>query len=65
MYNRKSRHIRRRNNIVKHLLSNGIISILYLKSKENIMYLLTNDLLRELGIPNEAQYNIFIERSPI
>jgi hypothetical protein len=54
MYNRKSRHIHRRNNIVKHLFSNGIISILYLKSKENIMYLLTNDLLRELGTPNEV-----------
>jgi hypothetical protein len=48
MYNRKSRHIRRRNNIVKHFLSNEIIPFDYLKSKENITYLLINDLSREL-----------------
>ncbi|GKA75308.1 retrovirus-related pol polyprotein from transposon TNT 1-94 [Tanacetum coccineum] len=36
IYNGKSRHIRRRHNTIKDLLRNGIISIDYVKSKENI-----------------------------
>jgi hypothetical protein len=45
MYNGKSRHIRRRHNSVKQLLSNGIISIDYIKSKDNI----TNPLIKGLS----------------
>jgi hypothetical protein len=48
MYNRKSRHIDRRHNFIKHLLSNVIIFISYIKSKENISNLLTKSLSREL-----------------
>jgi hypothetical protein len=48
MYNVKSRYICHRHNIIKHLLSNEIISIDFIKSKENIMGPLTKDLLREL-----------------
>jgi hypothetical protein len=44
----KSRHICCRNNIVKHLLLNIIISINYIKSKKNIAHLLTKDLSKEL-----------------
>jgi hypothetical protein len=47
MYNRKSRHIDRRHNFIKHLLSNVIIFISYIKSKENISNLLTKSLSRE------------------
>ena len=47
MYNSKSRHIRRRHNIVRQLLSNGIISIDYIKSKDNLADLLTKGLTRE------------------
>ena len=36
MYNGKSRHIRRRHNTVRQLLSNEVISIDYVKSKDNI-----------------------------
>ena len=46
-YNGKSRHIRRRHNTVKQLLSNGIISIDYVKSKDNIADPLTKGLTRE------------------
>lgn len=46
-YNGKSRHIRRRHETVKQLLSNGIISIDYVKSKDNIADPLTK------GIPGE------------
>ena len=35
MYNGKSRHIRHRHNTVRQLLSNGIISIDYIKSKDS------------------------------
>ena len=44
MYNGKSRHIRRRHNTVRQLLSNGIISIDYIKSKDNIADPLTKGL---------------------
>ena len=47
MYNGKSRHIRRRHNTVKQLLSNGIISIEYIRSRDNIADPLTKGLTRE------------------
>jgi hypothetical protein len=48
MYNGKSRHIHHKHNIFKHLPSNGIISINYIKSNENITGLLIKSLLRKL-----------------
>ena len=47
MYNGKSRHICRRHNTVRQLLSNGIISIDYIKSKDNLPDPLTKGLMRE------------------
>ena len=47
MYNGKSRHIRRRHNTIRQLLSNGIMTIEYIRSKENIAYPLTKGLTRE------------------
>ena len=47
MYNCKSRHIRRRHNTVRKLLLNGIISIDYIKSKDNLADPLTKGLTRE------------------
>ena len=47
MYNGKSRHIRLRHNTVRQFLSNGIISIDYVKSKDNIADPLTKGLARE------------------
>ena len=47
IYNGKSRHIRRRHNTIKQLLSSGVISIQYIKSKENLVDPLTKCLLRE------------------
>ena len=47
IYNGKSRHIRRRHNTIKQLLSSGVISIQYIKSKENIADPLTKGLPRE------------------
>ena len=47
MYNSKSQHIRRRHNTVRQLLFNGIISIDFIKSKENIADPLTKGLSRE------------------
>jgi hypothetical protein len=43
MHNDKSRH-----NTIKHFLLNEIISINYVKSKQNIVDSLTKNLLREL-----------------
>ena len=48
MYNGKSRHIRRRHNTIKQLLSTGLISMDYVKSKDNIIDPLTKRLNREL-----------------
>ena len=47
MYNGKSKHIRRRHNTIRQLLSTGIISINYVKSKDNIADPLTKGLNRE------------------
>ena len=48
MYNGKSRHIRRRHNTIRQLLSTGVISLDYVKSKENIVDSLIKGLNREL-----------------
>ena len=48
MYNGKSRHIRRRHDTVRQLLSSGIIIIDYVKSKDNIADPLTKGLTREM-----------------
>ena len=48
MYNGKSRHIRRRYNTIKQLISTGVISIDYVRSKDNIADPLTKGLNREL-----------------
>ena len=47
IYNDKSRHILRRHNTVRQLLSNGIMTIEYIRSKENIADPLTKGLTRE------------------
>ena len=46
MYNGKSRHIRRRHNSVRQLYSSGIITIDYVKSKDNVSDPLTKGLNR-------------------
>ncbi|GJW99868.1 retrovirus-related pol polyprotein from transposon TNT 1-94 [Tanacetum coccineum] len=48
MYNGKSRHIRRRHNSIRQLLSTGVISINYVVSKYNIADRFTKRLSREL-----------------
>ena len=48
MYNGKSRHIRRRHNTIRQLLSTGVITIDYVKSKDNIADPLTKGLSRDL-----------------
>ncbi|PHT46363.1 hypothetical protein CQW23_15521 [Capsicum baccatum] len=47
MYNGKSRHIRRRHNTVRELLSSGIITVAYVKSKDNVLNPLIKGLSRE------------------
>ncbi|PHU28774.1 hypothetical protein BC332_00867 [Capsicum chinense] len=47
MYNGKSHLIRRRHNIVRELLSSGIITVDYVKSKDNVSGPLTKGLSRE------------------
>ena len=48
MYNGKSRLIRRLHNTVSQLFFNGVISIEYVKYKDNIVDPLTKGLAREL-----------------
>ena len=48
MYYDKSRHIRHRHNTIGQLLSTGVISLDYVRSKDNIMDPLTKGLNREL-----------------
>lgn len=49
MYNRKSRHIRRRHKMIRQLISTRFISINYVKSKDNIACLLTISLITDNG----------------
>jgi len=44
IYNGKSKHIRRKYNIVKQLLSNEIISIDFISSKDNLADLFNKSL---------------------
>ena len=48
MYNGKSRHIHCKHNTIRQLLSTGVISVDYVKSKDNIVDPLTKGLNREL-----------------
>ena len=48
MYNAMSRHIRRRHNTVRQLLSIGVISVDFVKSKDNIVDPLTKGSNGEL-----------------
>ena len=48
MYNGKSRHIHRRHNTIRQLLSPGVISLDYVRSKDSIADLLTKRLNKEL-----------------
>ena len=48
MYNSKSRHIRRRHNTIRQLLSTRVIYVDYVKSKDNIADPLTKRLNKEL-----------------
>ncbi|PHU28511.1 hypothetical protein BC332_00604 [Capsicum chinense] len=47
MYNGKSRHIRWKHNTIRELLSSGIITVDYVKSKDNVLDPLTKGLSRE------------------
>ena len=48
MYNAKSRHIRHRHNTTRQLLSTRVISMDYVKSRDNIADTLTKGLNKEL-----------------
>ena len=48
LYNGKSRHIRRRHNTIRQLISIGVISLDYVSLKENIADPSTKGLTRDL-----------------
>ena len=48
MYNGKFKHIRRRHNIIRQILSTEVMSLDYVKSKDKIADPLTKGLNREL-----------------
>ncbi|GJV98654.1 zinc finger, CCHC-type containing protein, partial [Tanacetum coccineum] len=50
MYNRKSRHLGVRHSMIRELIKNGVISIEFARSQQNIADHLTNGLARELVI---------------
>ena len=53
MYNGKSRHIRRRHKSVRELLSNGVVSLDFVRSKENIADPLTKGLT-QVGVETSS-----------
>ena len=48
MYNRKSKHIGLRHNYVRDLITNGVISVDFVKSNQNLTDLLAKGLIRDL-----------------
>lgn len=54
MYNVKSRHIHHRYNTIRQLLYIGVISIDYVKLKDNITDPLTKELNRELIVKSST-----------
>jgi hypothetical protein len=56
MYNRNFRHIHRRHNTIKHLLSNEVIFIDYVKSKDNIVDPLTKICRESLCIIHQGEW---------
>lgn len=68
MYNGKSRHIRRRHNTIRQLISSGIITVDYVKSKDNLADPFTKGinrdqlykLLRGMGLKNSTNKRTII-----
>nr|GEX74504.1 hypothetical protein [Tanacetum cinerariifolium] len=50
MYNEKSRHLGVRNNMIHELMTNGVVSIEFVRSQQNLADHLTNGLARDLVI---------------
>ena len=48
IYNGKSRHVRLRHSMVRQLISDGVITVDYVKSSQNLADPLTKGLLRDL-----------------
>ena len=63
MYSGKSHHIRRRHNTVRQLLSSGIITIDYVKSSDNMSYLLTKGLVREAAERSSKEMGLRLKTS--
>ncbi|PHT78631.1 hypothetical protein T459_16683 [Capsicum annuum] len=70
IYNSKSHHMRWRHNTVRELLFSGIITIDYVKSKDNVLDPLTKGLSREgvertskgMGLrPRTSQHGVYLE----
>ncbi|GJR82913.1 zinc finger, CCHC-type containing protein [Tanacetum coccineum] len=50
MYNRKSRHLGVRHSIIRELITNGVVSIEFVRSQQNLVDHLTKGLARDLVI---------------
>ncbi|GJT97989.1 hypothetical protein Tco_1093507 [Tanacetum coccineum] len=50
MYNRKSRHLGVTHSMIRELIMNGVISIEFMRSQQNLAYHLTKGLARDLVI---------------
>ncbi|GKA25993.1 zinc finger, CCHC-type containing protein [Tanacetum coccineum] len=50
MYNRKSRHLGVRHSMICELITNGVVSLEFVRSQQNLVYHLTKGLARDLVI---------------
>ena len=65
MYNGKSRHIYCKHNTIRQLLSTGVISVDYVKSKDNIVDPLTKGLNRELVEKSSKGMRLKLEKEQV
>ncbi|GKA04169.1 zinc finger, CCHC-type containing protein [Tanacetum coccineum] len=58
MYNGKSRHLNVRNNMIRELIMNGVISIEFVRSQQNLADHLTNGLARDMVLKSAERMGL-------
>ena len=55
MYNEKSRHLGVRHSMIRELIMNGVVSIVFVRSQQNLADHLTKGLARDLVLKSDKR----------
>ncbi|GJR01958.1 zinc finger, CCHC-type containing protein [Tanacetum coccineum] len=64
MYNEKSRHLGVRNSMIRELITNGVVSIEFVRSQQNLADHLTKGLARDLVIKSAEGMGLKVQFTP-